>query len=244
MRTVHEVSKLTGVSIRTLQYYDKIGLLSPTERTEAGYRLYDDAALERLGQILLFRELEFPLAEIRDILDAPVFDRDLALRQQIDLLILKKERLDRIIGLARDMQKKGEITMDFKAFDESKIEEYATRAKAAWGTTKEYAAYTEKAAGRTTEDYKTIAEGLMAIFAEFGALREQSEDAPEVQALVVKLRDYISEHYYPCSNEMLGNLGKMYAAEGEFRENIDKAGGKGTAAFASNAIAVFLAANN
>ena len=244
MRTVHEVSKLTGVSIRTLQYYDKIGLLSPAERTEAGYRLYDDAALERLGQILLFRELEFPLAEIRDILDAPDFDRDLALRQQIDLLTLKKERLDRIIGLARDMQKKGEITMDFKAFDESKIEEYAARAKAAWGNTKEYAAYTEKAAGRTTEDHKTIAEGLMAIFAEFGALREQSEDAPEVQALVVKLRDYITEHYYPCSNEMLGNLGKMYAAEGEFRENIDKAGGKGTAAFASNAIAVFLAANN
>ena len=93
MRTVHEVSKLTGVSIRTLQYYDKIGLLSPAERTEAGYRLYDDAALERLGQILLFRELEFPLAEIRDILDAPDFDRDLALRQQIDLLTLKKERL-------------------------------------------------------------------------------------------------------------------------------------------------------
>ena len=244
MRTVHEVSKLTGVSIRTLQYYDKIGLLSPAERTEAGYRLYDDAALERLGQILLFRELEFPLAEIRDILDAPDFDRDLALRQQIDLLTLKKERLDRIIGLARDMQKKGEITMDFKAFDESKIEEYAARAKAAWGNTKEYAAYTEKAAGRTTEDHKTIAEGLMAIFAEFGALREQSEDAPAVQALVVKLRDYITEHYYPCSNEMLGNLGKMYAAEGEFRENIDKAGGKGTAAFASNAIAVFLAANN
>ena len=86
MRTVNEVSKLAGVSIRTLQYYDKIGLLHPTGYTESGYRLYDDAAMERLQQILLFRELEFPLKEIRQILDAPDFDRRLALEQQIEML--------------------------------------------------------------------------------------------------------------------------------------------------------------
>ena len=90
MKTVNEVSKLVGVSIRTLQYYDRIGLLSPATRTEAGYRLYDDTALERLQQILLFRELEFSLSEIKVILEAPGFDKDKALDRQIELLTLKK----------------------------------------------------------------------------------------------------------------------------------------------------------
>ena len=90
MMTVHAVSKLTGVSIRALQYYDEIGLLPPTRYTEAGYRLYDDAALERLQQILLFRELEFPLKEIKRILENPAFDRSKALEQQIELLTLKR----------------------------------------------------------------------------------------------------------------------------------------------------------
>ena len=90
MMTVNEVSKLTGVSIRTLQYYDTIGLLKPDGYTASGYRLYDDTALERLQQILLFKELEFPLKEIKRIIDAPDFDRDKALSQQIELLTMKK----------------------------------------------------------------------------------------------------------------------------------------------------------
>ena len=92
MMTVNEVSKLTGVSIRTLQYYDTIGLLKPDGYTASGYRLYDDTALERLQQILLFKELEFPLKEIKRIIDAPDFDRDKALSQQIELLTMKKEQ--------------------------------------------------------------------------------------------------------------------------------------------------------
>ena len=92
MKTVNEVSKLTGVSIRTLQYYDKIGLLKPAEYTESGYRLYDDAALERLQQILLFRELEFPLKDIKDIVTRSDFDKRLALDQQIELLELKNHK--------------------------------------------------------------------------------------------------------------------------------------------------------
>ena len=90
MMTVHEVSRLTGVSIRTLQYYDRIGLLHPAGHTEAGYRLYDEAALETLQQILLFRELEFPLKDIKKIIGSPDFDRSKALGQQIELLELKK----------------------------------------------------------------------------------------------------------------------------------------------------------
>ena len=99
--TVNEVSKLTGVSIRTLHYYDQIGLLQPTGITESGYRQYDDTALERLQQILLFRELEFPLKEIKKILDSDGFDRKKALEQQIELLTLKKEHLENLITFAR-----------------------------------------------------------------------------------------------------------------------------------------------
>lgn len=90
MMTVKEVSKLTGVSIRTLQYYDAIGLLLPTEYTETGYRLYDDTVMQRLQQILLYKELEFPLKEIKTILNAPDFDRNKALEQQIEMLLMKK----------------------------------------------------------------------------------------------------------------------------------------------------------
>ena len=145
MRTVHEVSQLTGVSIRTLQYYDNIGLLRPAQYTEAGYRLYDDAALETLQQILLFRELEFPLKEIREIIGSPGFDREKAIDQQIELLRLKKEHLENLITLAREIQDKGEkAKMDFKAFDRTKLEEYARKAKAEWGTTPEYQEYEKR----------------------------------------------------------------------------------------------------
>ena len=97
MMTVNEVSKLTGVSIRTLQYYDTIGLLKPIEYTESGYRLYDDTSLERLQQILLFKELEFPLKEIKKIIDAPNFDRNKALEQQIELLTIEKKCILKIL---------------------------------------------------------------------------------------------------------------------------------------------------
>lgn len=151
MITVNEVSKLTGVSIRTLQYYDKIGLLNPTGYTQAGYRLYDDTALEKLQQILLFRELEFPLKDIKIIMESPSFDRSKALDQQITLLTLKKEHIENLIDLARGIKMIGVKNMDFSAFDTSKIDEYAAQAKAEWGTTAEYHEYEEKAKGRTNE---------------------------------------------------------------------------------------------
>ena len=124
MMTVNEVSKLTGVSIRALQYYDKIGLLHPSGHTQAGYRLYDDTALEKLQQILLFRELEFPLKDIKRIIESPSFDRTKALEQQIALLTLKKEHLENLIELARGIKKTGVTKMDFSAFDTKKIKEY------------------------------------------------------------------------------------------------------------------------
>ena len=131
MKTVNEVSRKTGVSIRTLHYYDAIGLLRPTQVTEAGYRLYDDTALERLQNILLFRELQFPLREIRAILDSPDFDRKKALDQQIALLQMKKQHIENLIDLARGIRMMGVNNLDFSAFDTRQIDEYARQAKAA-----------------------------------------------------------------------------------------------------------------
>lgn len=236
MRTVNEVSKLTGVSVRTLHHYDAIGLLKPTAFTDAGYRLYDDTALERLQQILLFRELEFPLKEIKVILESPDFDRNKALEQQITLLTLKKEHLENLLGLAREIKEIGVNRMDFTAFDTSKIDDYAAEAKAAYGQTPEYAEFVEKSKGRTKEETQRLNMQMMAIFTEFGTMNELPPNSEKVQTQVKKLQNFISEHFYNCSDEVLYSLGSMYSGDGRFTENINKAGGEGTAQFVSEAI--------
>ncbi len=237
--TIKEVSRLSGVSIRTLQYYDNIGLLKATAYTEAGYRLYDAAALERLQQILLFRELEFPLKDIQVILGSPSFDRNKALQQQIELLTLKKEHLENLITLARGIKCIGGKHMDFSAFDHKKLDDYAQQAKASWGQTEAYKEFGEKSKGRTPATEKLLAQGLMDIFAEMGTIQQEAPDCPAAQALVKKLQDYISQHYYTCTKQILLGLGQMYAAGGEFTENIDAVGGPGTAQFANAAIGVY-----
>ncbi len=239
MMTVHEVSNLTGVSIRALHHYDKIGLLHPAEVSDAGYRLYDDTDLERLQSILLFKELQFSLKEIQKILDSPCFDRGQALEQQITLLEMKKEQLQNLIDLARGIKTIGVNHMDFTAFDTRKMDEYAKQAKAFWGHTAEYQEYEEKSKGRTKEEDQKIGVGLMAIFSELGAKKEQHPEDREVQQLVRKLQDYISQHYYTCSKEILSSLGCAYAAGDSMTKNIDAAGGEGTAEFASRAIQIY-----
>ena len=239
MLTVHEVSELTGVSVRTLQHYDNIGLLHPATRTDAGYRLYDDAALEKLQQILLFRELEFPLKEIKRIVEAPDFDKAKALDQQIELLTLKEEHVQNLIGLAKRLRKRGVRTLDFKAFDTSKMDEYAQRAKEQWGATPEYREFEEKERNRMPGEQQEIMQQMMELFVEFGALKGGAPDSPEAQAQVKELQDFISAHFYQCSDEVLAGLGQMYGAGGEFTDNIDAAAGEGTAVFASRAIAAY-----
>jgi DNA-binding transcriptional MerR regulator len=236
MMTVHEVSRLTGVSIRALQYYDEIGLLPPTQYTEAGYRLYADAALERLQQILLFRELEFPLKEIKRILENPAFDRNKALEQQIELLTLKRERLDNLIRMARTVKQTGGKTMDFEAFDQKKLEEYAAQAKKTWGATPEYKEFEQRNAGKPLAEIKQTGDGLMALLAEFGAMKDGDPACAEAQTLARLVQDYITEHYYTCTNRIFAQLGQMYGSGGAFTENIDKAGGPGTAEYAHRAI--------
>lgn len=239
MMTVHEVSGLTGVSIRALHHYDRIGLLHPAEISESGYRLYDDTALARLQYIMLFKELQFSLKEIKEILDSPCFDRDRALDQQITLLEMKKEHLQNLIELARGIKTIGVKHMDFTAFDTRKMDEYAKQAKAYWGHTEEYREFEEKSKGRTKEEEQKIAVGLMAIFAEFGEMKNTDPADAAAQKQVQKLLDYISQYYYTCSKEILASLGSSYAAGGSMTQNINAAGGEGTAEFASRAIRVY-----
>ena len=246
MKTVHEVSRITGISIRTLQYYDRIGLLAPAGYTDSGYRLYDDSSLARLQMILLFRELEFPLRDIGRIIDSPDFDRIRALEQQIRLLEMKKEHMEDLILLARRMKTTGgknmgnSSTNDFTAFDTSKIDEYTEKARASWGNTPQWKEFEENSNVRSKAEMNKAGEQMMKeIFGAFGRIRKQDPGSKEARDLVKKLQDFITEHFYTCTDEILRSLGKMYAGGGEFTANIDAAGGEGTAEFVHRAIESF-----
>ena len=236
LKTVHQVSELTGVSIRTLHYYDEIGLLSPDTVTDAGYRLYDDACLQRLQSIMLFRELEFSLKDIKQMMDSPDFDRLRALEDQIKLLELRRDRLERLIDLANRLKLKGETDLSFKEFDRSKIEAYRKLAKETWGETEAYKEYEKKEAEQTDVEKRTNAEAMMDIFFEFGDMKDKDPADPAVQAQVKKLQDFITENYYTCTDTILAGLGKMYTAGGDMTANINAAGGKGCAEFVAKAI--------
>ena len=234
--TVGEVSAVTGVSIRALRHYDRIGLLPPAAVSEAGYRLYDESSLERLSAILIFRELQFPLKDIRAILDSPVYERNRALDQQIELLRLKAEHLENLIDLAKGIKLLGVKYMNFTAFDTQKIDEYARQAKASYGQTAEYKEYMQKSAGRTREEEKQLGMELMALLAAFGGMLDMDPASEIPQAQVAKVKAFITENMYACSDGILRNLGRMYAGAESMRDNIDAAGGPGTAEYAHRAI--------
>lgn len=239
MKTVSEVSKCTGVSVRTLRHYDQIGLLKPSAVTEAGYRLYDDDALERLQLILLYRELQFPLKEIGRILNSPSCDRTRILAQQVKLLELKQAHLENLITFARGIQLLGVKNLDFSAFDTRKLDEYCARAKENWGKTEAWKEFEQKQQGKSREDELKEGADIMEIFAEFGAILDQGPASGAAQALAEKLRAFITEHYYNCTLQIFSGLGKMYGSDGEFSENIDRAGGSGTASFAAEAVRIY-----
>ena len=232
MMTIHEVSKLAGISVRTLHHYDAIGLLPPTTLTEAGYRLYNDTALARLQTILLFRELEFPLKDIKRILDDPGFDQSAALADQIKLLELRRKQLGKLIALARETLKTGVTPMKFDAFDKTEQERFAAEVNEKWGGSAASQEYQQHEQDGTTGDPAD----LMAQFAALGKLRHLAPTAPEVQAAIRNLQQFITEHFYTCTPEILAGLGKMYVADDRFRQNIDKVGGEGTVEFVAQAI--------
>ena len=233
--TVSQVSRLTGVSVRTLHHYDAIGLLKPTKLTAAGYRLYDDAALARLRSILLYRELQFSLREIKSMLDSPHFDAAAALEQQIVLLQARRDHLQVLIDHARTLQKKGENNMDFTAFDTTEQEKLRREAKARWGETHAWQEYEAK------DRAADAGAQLMELLVQLGTLRPLSPENEAVQTQVAALQAYITRHFYTCTDDILAGLGQMYTADERFRKNIDAAGGEGCAEYAAQAIALYCA---
>lgn len=239
--SIGSLSRLSGVSVRALHHYDQIGLLQPSEVAASGYRYYDDAAVERLWQILFYRELDFPLTEIGEILSSPAFDRTRALTEHRNLLMQKRERLDRLIELVSNAMK-GESNMEFKPFDHSEYDamrdQYAEEAKARWGNTDAYRQSAKRAAKWTEADKARVQKESNEIFSAFASLAGTDPADARVQALVARWKSFISESYYDCSNEMLAGLGLMYLEDQRFTENLDKFGA-GTAKLMSDAIAVY-----
>ena len=239
---INEFAKLVSVSVRTLHYYDEIGLLKPAFVDEQnGYRFYDEISLERMQEILFYRELDFELKSIAEILSSPDYDKQKALAEQRKLLILKKERLERIIA-ALDSAEKGKITMS--AFDSSDYEtarnRYEDEAKRRWGVTDAYKEHDKKTASYSEDKWQSVTDGLMAVLAKFAESMKDgyTSDSNEAQALVKELQHYITENYYTCTDEILAGLGQMYVADERFKNNIDKHA-PGAAAFTSESIAPY-----
>ncbi len=232
---IKDFAKFTGVSVRTLHYYDEIGLLKPAEVDEhTGYRFYDENSLLRMQEILFYRELDFSLKSISEILSAPNYDKEKALAEQKKLLILKKERLERLIS-AIDGAVKGNNIMN--AFDNTEFEKYKAEAKEKWGKTDAYKEHAEKTKNYSKDKWNNLAEGMNDILAEFAVCMKSGEepDSAEVQSLVKLLQSHITENYYTCTNDILAGLGQMYILDERFKNNIDKHA-DGTAEYISEAI--------
>ena len=235
---IKEFAEFTGVSVRTLHYYDEIGLLTPAcVDAHTGYRYYDNNSLLRMQEILFYRELDFSLKRIGKILSSPKYDTTQALHEQKKLLILKKERLERLIS-AVDEAMKGANVMN--AFDNSEFEKHKVEAQERWGSTDAYQEHAEKTKDYSKDKWNTLAGEMNALFREFALCMKHGEapDSAEAQELVKALQNHITGNYYRCTNEILAGLGQMYVADERFRNNIDRHA-DGTAAFVRNAIKVY-----
>lgn len=234
---IKDFAKACGVSVRTLHYYDEIGLLKPSFVDEwTGYRYYDENSLLRMQEIMFYRELDFSLKNISQIISSPYYDKEKALSQQKKLLVLKKERLEKLI-LSIDDAMKGKVVMN--AFDNSEFEKYKDEAKEKWGNTTAYAEYSEKSKNYGKDKFSAISGEMAEIFSKFNrAMKNSDADSDESQALVKELQDYITNNFYTCTKEILSGLGQMYVYDERFKNNIDKAG-EGTADFVSEAIKIY-----
>ena len=242
--TVGELSRLTGVTVRALHHYDEIGLVRPSQRTAAGYRLYDDPDVLRLQQVLVLRELGVPLDEIGAAIDQAT-DRAALLRKHRAALIDKRGRIEAMVAAvdaALEVLEKGRTAMqpeDWKAmFDGFNPEDYEEEARQRWGNTEAY-----KESARRTKQYgkpewEAIRRESEAIYARLAALMQQGAAAsdPAVQAAVEDHRMHLDRWFYPCSRQMHHGLGEMYVADPRFTANLDKVA-PGFAQFLRDAIA-------
>lgn len=241
--SIGETATMTGVTIRTLRYYDKIGLLKPAEISDAGYRYYTETEIALLQQILFYRELEFSLDEIGKLLSNPEIDKRQVLEKHRDLLIMKREHIDSLIRLAEEtiggtiMSDKNKLKITAADIENAKAQ-YAEEVKEKWGGTKEFEQSERKYTDMSPNDKERTATDQDEIFSEFAKCARKAPDSEEVQLLVERWRNFISANYYECSNEVLACLGKMYLTDERFRANLDKYG-DGTAEIMSKGIKVY-----
>ena len=229
---IKEFAELTGVSVRTLHYYDEIGLLKPSEvDAQTGYRFYGENAFERMQEILFYRELDFSLKTIGQIISSPDYDKQQALSCQRKLLLAKKERREQMIATL-DSVERGESFVKKKNEYELLKSQYAEEVKQRWGNTAAY-----KEFERRHTDYNQATALLDAVFKEFAELNCSGilPDSEPAKNMVEKLQQCITNNFYTCTDDILAGLGQMYVADERFRKNIDKHG-KGTAEYISRCI--------
>jgi MerR family transcriptional regulator, thiopeptide resistance regulator len=241
MRTVGELAELARVSVRTLHHYDEIGLLSPTGRSDAGYRLYAYEDLERLREILVWRQLGFSLSEIRSLLDEPGYDRASALRRQRDLVETEIGRLGALLAAldtavaAEERESRVEEDDMFEGFDHS---EYEDEARERWGDADAYQESAKRTAAYGDDEWKQIrteADGITGRFAELMAAGEPASGEP-ARVVAEQHREHITRWFYPCSAGMHRSLGDMYVADERFARNYEQRA-SGLAVYVRDAIA-------
>ncbi len=251
--TIGTVAKLAHISVRTLHYYDATGLLSPSSETAAGYRLYDDADLDMLQQVLFFRMLGFPLAVVASIVHDPLFDRRKALQAHREALLERRRQVDALlVAVDRTMQSlNGGTPMDkkemFDAFDERAFEEYRTKyaaeAKERWGTMDAYAESRKRTSKYTKEDWARIKEEWNQIEAGMAALMDRSPSDPQVQDVVRRKHEYFNRYFYTCPLDVFAGLSEMWVSDARFTATYDKIK-PGLAQFWHDAVQVYCAMNS
>ena len=245
---INEAAELAGVTVRTLHHYDKIGILSPAKSAGNGYRDYGEEELLRLQQILFLKEMDFPLEEIKEMLDAPGLDRSRMMEAQHDLLLKKKQRLEKIIALV-EAEMRGDSKMSFKEFDMKEIEEcrkkYADEVHEKWGCTEAYKESEEHTKNYDEWKWQKVSSEQREIFAEFAALAAEGvkPESDAALALAAKWQQHISDNFYKCTDEILAGLAEMYIADERFKPNLNKAG-EGTAELMSKALKAYVRSRN
>jgi DNA-binding transcriptional MerR regulator len=240
---VGEVARLSGVTVRTLHHYDEIGLLSPRERTAAGYRQYSPADLERLQQVVSYRELGFPLEEIATILADPGVDAAGHLRRQHALLVERMERLRKMIDAIEFMMEAHQMGIQltpeerFEVFGDFDPEQYAEEVEQRWGNTEAYRESQCRTSSYTKDDWLLIRRGTVELYQRLaGAMNGGvAPDSPAAMDLAEEHRQQISRWFYECTYGIHRGLAEMYVSDHRFTESIDRSA-PGLAAYLRQAI--------
>lgn len=231
--TVKELAEKMHISVRTLHYYDEIGLLKPDFRTEQGFRAYDDHAMERLKMILGFRELGFPLKEIGTILSLSADERDQIIEKQIEALEKQRQRIENRIALARGVQMLG--SRGLRELDMHDLDEQMELARKNMEQNAALQLFKKKTKDCSQEKWEEISHELIRRFAAVGT----AEDA-QIKTCILDFARFIDEYFFPCDDRILMNYAKMFGGDGIFGRETDAAGGAGTAEKACGRIIAYI----